>query len=121
MKLSAWLANQLRDRGWSTRDAEKQTGISKSEISDLINERIKPGLALMVKLARGFETRLWAVMEMAGYDSGVNGALYEQGERIASLLQTRPDLAPVLDRLPLLTAEDVDVFVAYMEARIQGR
>lgn len=119
MELSEWLAVQLRDRGWSVREGEKQTGISKSELSDIANGKLNPGLALMIRLARGFDTPLWKIMNMAGHDSGVNDAISEHGERIVSLLQARPDLAPVLERLPLVSDADIHDLLSYMESRVR--
>jgi transcriptional regulator with XRE-family HTH domain len=65
--LGAILSGARVRRGWSLRDAERETGIANAHISQMETGKITaPGIVHMVKLARAYRLPLRGLLEAAG-------------------------------------------------------
>jgi len=116
-ELSVIVDQQLKQRNWSLRVAEEETGISKTALSNLINDAQKPDLETLVKVSRSFALPLWRVVEMAGYDLGFRDSSRSIAERIASLIEAVPDFHEGLERLMKATPDDIEGMLAFLEGQ----
>ncbi|WP_083469920.1 helix-turn-helix domain-containing protein [Herpetosiphon geysericola] len=116
-ELSVFVDQQLKQRNWSLRFAEEETGISKTALSNLINDVQKPDLETLVKVSRSFSIPLWRVVEMAGYDLGFQTTSPSIAERIASLIEAVPEFQEGLERLMKATPDDIEGMLAFLEGQ----
>ncbi len=66
--LASFLRAERDQRGWDDKDIEAATGLPKSTISNLLNERIQhPDLATLAALAHGLRVPLRVIVERLGY------------------------------------------------------
>lgn len=116
-ELGQWLENQLKNRGWSYRAAEKETGVSKSMLEDIVKvEGFQPRLGVLARLSESLDVPLWQVVEMCGYPSGVSQSPSRRAERVANLIHSMPEMEVVLNRLAALSPDRVDGVLAFLEA-----
>jgi transcriptional regulator with XRE-family HTH domain len=66
--LGGFLQRYLVEHSLTYADVQARTGVSKTTISEIINDGTKPSLPTLDKLARGLKLSLGRLMDMAGYD-----------------------------------------------------
>lgn len=101
--LGTFLEEQRQDRQWTYRDLEDSTGVSRSALYDMKSGKTEaPKLQSLARIARGLGIPLVKLIEVVGFDPGVNDDLLSavQRQRLSRLtpeqLQEIVDLA---DRL----------------------
>lgn len=66
-ELSSYLKRRLHEEGWSRQRAADECGLSKTTITNLINEPdIKPDIKTIEALAKGFKESVTRLIEFAG-------------------------------------------------------
>ena len=86
---SDWLNSQLDDRGWSFRELSRRSGLSTTQISDIANDKINPGLESCVSIARAFALPPEDILRRAGRLPALPPAVQEEQEAI-SLMRCLP-------------------------------
>jgi transcriptional regulator with XRE-family HTH domain len=114
--LAAYVQNQMKQRGWSLRDAERETGVSRSALDNILkNEDVTPGLDTLTKLASVFGIPLWRIVEMCGFDLGIPREPSNQSQRLTTLINSMPQLQPIVDHLLALQPDDLGGILDYLE------
>jgi transcriptional regulator with XRE-family HTH domain len=114
MPLGEWVKAERLRKGWSLRELEKRSGMSRTAIDNLEKgEDVMPTLPNMEGLAKAFQVPPWEIMVRAGVDPGV---LVSQGEpdwmlTAYILRQTGYDGQPLM-------GEEADALVANIKALI---
>lgn len=71
-ELGMFLQREIAQRGWSLRDAQARTGISKTAISNLLRkEAVVPTADTLKKLHAVFGVPVWRLLQMCGYELGL--------------------------------------------------
>ncbi len=63
---SAWVHAEIAKRGWKASDLARAANVSKGTISDILNERRRPGLDVCVAIARALKYPPEDVLRIAG-------------------------------------------------------
>lgn len=114
--LSSLIANELRDRNWSLRDAEEEMKVSRSALGNILNGKDQtPTLETLDRLATYFKLPLWRVVEMAGVDLGLVRSVDDTVQQLSSLARRMPEIEPIVQYLLKLYPEDLRGVVAYLE------
>lgn len=116
-ELAPWLDRQMRIKGWGLRAAERETGISKGAIDNILkNSDAIPNVDTLARLSSVFGVPFDRLVEMCGF-SVPN---YEDASGLAAaitrLAETQPDLRPALGRIAELRPGEVAGLVAYLDA-----
>lgn len=115
-ELRQWLKAEFERNRWTYQKGAAELGLSTTTIHRFINNPdFVPGFEVYAKIAEWSGRKLYQIMELDDIDLGVPRSPTEQGERIASLLRIRPDLAPVLERLPQFQPDDVQAMLGLFE------
>ena len=116
-ELATYLKNQMRDNNWTWRVAEEVTGVSKSELANIIeNPDVIPGLETLAKLARAFKLPLWRVVEMAGFDLELSHGDLSQAQCLVGLMDAMPQYRSVVDHLARIQdSDDIEGILVYLE------
>lgn len=115
--LAEYLEGWLRDKKWTLRRAEEQTGVARETLSRIIRgDERAIRLDTLQQIAEGFAVPLWRVIELAGYDIGMAPSPTLHAARLATLSQAMPQLAPLIDRLLEANPDDLEAILVYLEA-----
>ena len=115
--LANFLKHQMEQREWSLRDAEREIGVSRSALDNILkNEEVIPGLDTLTKIGIVFKVPLWRMVEMCGFDLGIPRKASDQSARLTALMESMPQLKPVVDHLLELHPNDIDGILDYLEA-----
>lgn len=116
-ELSEYLDRQMKQRGWSLRDAEREIGVSRSAIDNLLKEKSEyPDVGTMVKIAQAFHLPLWRVLQMYGLDMGLsNESTLTQAQHLTALLDAMPPFRPIVDHLLNIRPDDLEGILIYLE------
>lgn len=115
-KLGRYLQTEFKRRGWSQRQAELKTGMSRTALNNLINDPdAMPQLETIGKIAAALEVPPWFIAEKAGLDLKISDTPEQRAQRLIDLVKIRPALAPLVDQLVGLDPEDLEMAVAYIE------
>lgn len=90
-KLSDWLASELEDRGWSMRELGRRSGVSHTQISDVISGKARPGSDFCQAVARGLGEPPGKIYRLAGLLPPVSEARRREFEELAEQLAALPD------------------------------
>ncbi len=63
---SAWIHAEIDKRGWKASDLARAANVSRGTISDILNERRRPGLEVCVAIARALKYPPEDVLRIAG-------------------------------------------------------
>jgi transcriptional regulator with XRE-family HTH domain len=63
---SVWICAEIVKRGWKASDLARAANVSKGTISDILNERRRPGLDVCVAIARALKYPPEDVLRIAG-------------------------------------------------------
>jgi len=83
--LSDWLATQLETRGWSQRELSRRSGISPTQISDIISGKANPGADSSIAIARALGEPPEKLLRLAGILPALPPAVPEEREALAIL------------------------------------
>lgn len=114
--LSNFLRQQLRSRGWDQKDLAAESGLRKSTISRLINDRVEePELPTLLRLAQTLGVSLGDLMELAGYPVRMPTSQEGQQDRLVALGNALPWLVPVIEEIAALPPGELESVLAYLE------
>lgn len=114
--LSDYLKRQMEQRGWKLLDAQRELGVSKTAIDNILkNKDVVPKLETIEKFAEAFKLPVWRVLEMAGYDLQLPHSSSSLAQRVAALVDKNPSLLPVLEKLATYDLKDAVAVLTYME------
>lgn len=65
-RLSSWLANELKNRGWSHRELARRSGLSQTAISTVLSGQRQPGWEFCAAVAGALGEAPEQLMRMAG-------------------------------------------------------
>lgn len=124
-------ANELAQRlaeavdGASFRVVETESGVARGSLEKIIYGRIKnhPTFQTIDRVADYLKVPVWRVQSWVGMDTDLPGTGDQKAEQqqLSQLLAQRPELAPLLDLLPDLTAEEIRAARAFLESLARQR
>lgn len=85
----------------SYRAVEEKTGVSRGALEKIIkrqNNRL-PELETLQKIATGFQTPLWRILEIAGMDLNLPVTTSERRSRLLAFAEQMPEFSRLLDAL----------------------
>jgi len=91
MSFGSWLKNEMRIRGINQPELAQLTGIEKSGISRIVNDKRKPEIANLQRIARGLNIPDERVFEAAGYLRPTTDTDQESEEMLALFSRLSPD------------------------------
>ncbi len=94
-----WLMSELKSRSWTQSELSRRSGISQSQISQLISSGRNPGVDTCTGIANAFGLPVGEVMRQAGLQvpkSGDSSAVSEIAERARKM---SPEMQDVLLRI----------------------
>lgn len=119
MNLREWIEREMTARGWSRRGLASEADISRGTLDNVFTKpAAMPELDTLAALARVFDTPLWRVVEMAGFESGVTPTA--GADRIAQVLASTPELqeiATLLEQVPAADRTGVLLYLQVLQAR----
>lgn len=108
----------MRSSDWSYQRLADEIGISKSGVVNLIeNEDLKPKLETLVLIGRRFNIPLWRLVEMSGFDLNLPTHVGTTEQRIAVLVDSSPQLEPIINHLIRLEPDSLEGVLIYLEAQ----
>jgi len=96
---SVWICAEIDKRGWKASDLARAANVSKGTISDILNERRRPGLDVCVAIARALKYPPEDVLRIAGLlppDKGLGDLSIRQLLEVAREL-TQEERAELLE------------------------
>lgn len=94
--LSAWLNEQTEVRGWSFGELHRRSGMSVTQISDVVNGKRRPGLDFCVNIARALGELPEVVLRHAGLLPAIPEATEREREIQALVLEQPEDVQRLL-------------------------
>ena len=83
--ISDWLANELKQRSWSSSELARRSGISQSSVSNVVLGKQIPGLEFCKAVAQALDTPVTDVLRMAGHLPPLPPPVYEEQEAVRIL------------------------------------
>jgi transcriptional regulator with XRE-family HTH domain len=83
--ISDWLADELKQRAWSSSELARQADISQSSVSNVLLRKQIPGLEFCKAVAQALDTPVTDVLRMAGHLPPVPPPVYEEQEAMRLL------------------------------------
>jgi transcriptional regulator with XRE-family HTH domain len=84
-KISEWLEQQLRARGWSSSELARRAGISQSSVSNVLTGKQIPGLEFCKGVARALDLRTEELLQRAGHLPSMPEPVVEEQEALRLL------------------------------------
>ena len=120
--LVTFLRKEMDRRGMTQLDLEEASGIPDSTLSRLFNGKIaEPKGSMIAQLARALQIPFWELAQIAGFTTEIPGTPSAEATRLATLLESDPDLRSLMQEVAELNAEDRDVVQLYIESLRQRR
>ncbi len=63
---TGWIKEELKERGWSMNELARRAGLSSAHMSNVLNEKQKPGIDFCLGVANAFGEPEEEVIRMAG-------------------------------------------------------
>jgi hypothetical protein len=118
MTLSELLQRELEAAGSMTALAAK-TGTAHTALQAIIDGTTTvPKLETLVRFSQAFNLPLWRVVEMAGFDLGLDRGSATQAQRLASLLNDHPEFGPIVDDLTAMNPDDFEGMLRHLEGLV---
>lgn len=115
-RLAEWLQGEIDKKGWSRREAARETGVSYTALTAILKgETEVPELDNLDKLAQRFETPLVRLVELLDYDLGFKVPT-DRDQYVSQLIARQPEYREVVDDLLALSPEDFEAAVKHIEA-----
>lgn len=116
LDLADLVSREMRERGWSLREAEDAIKISRSALGNIVNrKKILPTVDTLEKLATYFKLPLWRTIQMAGIDLELPREPSDQARQLTSLADRIPEIQPIVGFLLRLHPADLNGVIAYLE------
>lgn len=111
-----WLQGEIDKKGWSRREAARETGVSYTALTSILTGETKvPELDNLDKLAQTFETPLIRLVELLDYDLGFTVPT-DRDQYVSQLIARQPEYRDAVDGLLALTPDDFEAAVKHIEA-----
>lgn len=118
-QLGDYLKKWRKDNNITLRELAEQTEVSHSTLNSIENDDERnPRLKTLVKIAHIVGIPVWQAIEMAGYESGLSGRT-EIAQALASLAESQPETAHLLDLLIHASTKDREAVLSYLLIRAQ--
>ena len=118
MTLSELLQRELEAAGSMTALAAK-TGTAHTALQAIIDgTTTAPKLETLVKFSQAFKIPLWRIVEMTGFDLGLESNSATQAQRLASLLNSYPEFGPIVDDLTMMNPDDFEGMLRHLEGLV---
>lgn len=113
--LAAYLREEMERKGVSQLELERRSGIPDATLSRILNGTTRdPKASQLAQIAKGLEVPFWRLMQHAGYTSEIPGDPSQEAQRLATLLEDRPELKAVMERVASLSLEDQEAIQDYI-------
>jgi len=114
VNLREWIEREMNAKGWSRRGLSSEADISRGTLDNIFNKPdVLPELDTLAKLSTTFNTPLWRVVEIAGFDAGFKPA--KNADRIAQVLVSDPELEEIASMLGDVPAGDRSGVLLYLQ------
>lgn len=115
--LGDYIEQERNARGWTYRDLEDKTGVSRNALYDMQRGKTKtPKLETLYRIAQALEVPLNRILTVAGFPVDPLPDNNAQAKRLAELADALPWIAQVVDDLSQLTPDQKEGVLAYLEA-----
>lgn len=115
-RLVEWLQGEIDKKGWSRREAARETKVSYTALTAIITGETKvPELGNLDKLAKTFGTPLLRLVELLDYDLGFTVPT-DRDQYVSQLIARQPEYRGAVDGLLALSPEDFEAAVKHIEA-----
>ena len=119
MTLAELLQREINDNGIVA--VVNKTGVSHTSINNILDGTGgPPKLETFFKFSKAFHLPLWRVIEMAGFDLGLNTEDFQM-QRLASILSSAPEYRALADELADMTADDLRATLGYLRSIVRER
>lgn len=111
-----WLQDEIDKKGWSRREAARETKVSYTALTSILNGETKvPELDNLDKLAQTFGTPLVRLVELLDYDLGFKIPA-DRDQYVSQLIARQPEYRDAVDGLLALSPDDFGAAVKHIEA-----
>ena len=115
-RLAEWLQAEIDGKGWSRREAARETKVSYTALTAILNGATKvPELGNLDKLARTFGAPLIRLIEYLDYDLGITVPA-DRERYIAQLIARQPEYEDAVEDLLALSPSDFEAAARQIEA-----
>lgn len=98
-----------------------KTGVSHTSINNILDGTGgPPKMETFFKFSRAFNLPLWRIIEMAGFDLGLNTEDFQM-QRLASILSSAPEFRNLADDLADMTFDDLRATLGYLKSIVRER
>ncbi len=119
-KLSVWLANELKTRGWSIRELGRRAKIAHTTIADVLSGQTKPTWNFLHSIAKPLDQKPEDLARLAGLLPPPLPAVEEEREVIEILRSLPADLRSIVLRLMRSLQPSTPIAVAEEQAEYQA-
>ena len=119
VRLAELLKQHMALRGWSQRQLEKESDVSRTSIRNVFDEEGIPTLDNLEKLARALNLPLWHLVEACGVDLGLKYTPDERARRAAALIRAVPQYEQIISHLSQADPSTLDGILKYLELQLQ--
>ncbi|MBK9944244.1 MAG: helix-turn-helix transcriptional regulator [Kouleothrix sp.] len=114
-RLAMWLQDAIDKEGWSRREAARETTVSYSALTAILNGTTKvPELENLDKLARRFKVPLIRLIEYCDYDLGFTTPA-DREQYLAQLIARQPEYEEAVEGLLALSPSDFEAAARHIE------
>lgn len=111
------IEQERRRRGWTYRDLQDKTGVSRSALFDMERGKTRtPHLETLGRIAVAFEMELADVLLIVGFPVNPIKSNEDRAQRLAALAEVLPRVEQVVDDLLRLDPSQQEGVIAYIEA-----
>lgn len=113
--LTAYLREEMERKGISQIELERRSGIPDATLSRILNGVTRdPKASQLAQIASSLEIPFWRLMQHAGYTAENPGNPSQEAQRLATLLEDRPELRAVMEKVADLSLEDQEAIQDYI-------
>lgn len=121
-RLANYLRAQIGQRGWDDSQLADAAGIQRSALSYILNTPdVVPKLQTLDAIAHALDEPLSKLITLCGFSLEGEQAATTINEQIAIMLDTVPELRPLVGDLTQLPVEDLRMVRAYIQGVIQSK
>jgi transcriptional regulator with XRE-family HTH domain len=120
--LAVYLREEMERQGVSQLELERRSGIPDATLSRILNGTTKdPKASQLAQIASSLEIPFWRLMQHAGYTAEDPSDPSQEAQRLATLLEDRPELKAVMGKVANLSSEDQEAIQDYILLLSQRR
>lgn len=113
--LATYIREVMDEQGMTQLELEQRSGVPDSTLSRILKGKVRdPKASVLAQIAKGLNVPFWRLMQHAGYTAEDPGAPTQEAQRLATLLEDRPELKAIMEQVADLTTEDREVVQEYI-------